>query len=243
MQCIVTAGPTYEELDKVRRLTNFSTGRLGSELASFLTERGHEVTLLRGYYSTWHGQTGSKHAQTFTTTADLRQRLMGLAGTGVKAVFHAAAVSDFGFGKIWSRSADGQLTEVQSGKLTTRGGALLAELVPTKKIIHHLRDWFEDACIVGWKYEVEGSRETVLNLARRQLTESRTDACVANGSAYGHGFGLVPANGDVADLPDRVRLFEALDEFAKTLICLRTKFPPPCGARGTATGRPEVYPT
>ena len=215
MQCIVTAGPTYEELDDVRRLTNFSTGRLGSELAAFLMECGHEVTLLRGYYSTWHGQTGSSHAQTFTTTDDLRLRLMALAGTGVKAVFHAAAVSDFGFGKIWSRSADGQLTEVQSAKLTTRGGSLLAELVPTPKIIHHLRDWFTNACIVGWKYEVEGSRETVLSLARRQLAESRTDACVANGSAYGRGFGLVPAQGDVLDLPDRIELFGALAEFAK----------------------------
>ncbi|HYG35630.1 MAG TPA: phosphopantothenoylcysteine decarboxylase, partial [Clostridia bacterium] len=46
MRCIVTAGPTYESLDNVRRLTNFSTGRLGSELVNFLTERGHEVILL-----------------------------------------------------------------------------------------------------------------------------------------------------------------------------------------------------
>ena len=37
MRCIVTAGPTYEPLDEVRRLTNFSTGRLGIELANFLT--------------------------------------------------------------------------------------------------------------------------------------------------------------------------------------------------------------
>ena len=87
--------------------------------------------------------------------------------------------------------------------------------MPTPKIIHHLRDWFANACIVGWKYEVEGSRETVLSLARRQLAESRTDACVANGSAYGRGFGLVPAQGDVLDLPDRIELFGALAEFAK----------------------------
>ena len=46
MHCIVTAGPTYEPLDKVRRLTNFSTGRLGSELVTFLTARGHDTTLL-----------------------------------------------------------------------------------------------------------------------------------------------------------------------------------------------------
>jgi phosphopantothenoylcysteine decarboxylase/phosphopantothenate--cysteine ligase len=52
MKCIVTAGPTFEELDEVRRLTNFSTGTLGTELADFLMERGHEVELLRGQGAT-----------------------------------------------------------------------------------------------------------------------------------------------------------------------------------------------
>src|SRR5947209_3565355 len=51
MHCVVTAGPTYESLDEVRRLTNFSTGKLGSELANFLAARGHTVTLPpRGWF-------------------------------------------------------------------------------------------------------------------------------------------------------------------------------------------------
>ena len=41
MHCIVTAGPTHEPIDKVRRLTNHSTGRLGTGLAKHLT--GGEV--------------------------------------------------------------------------------------------------------------------------------------------------------------------------------------------------------
>ena len=45
MNCIVTAGPTFEPLDQVRRLTNMSTGRLGTELANFLTAQGHTVGL------------------------------------------------------------------------------------------------------------------------------------------------------------------------------------------------------
>jgi drug/metabolite transporter (DMT)-like permease len=47
MKCIVTAGPTYEELDEVRRMTNFSTGALGSELANYLVDQGRAVELLR----------------------------------------------------------------------------------------------------------------------------------------------------------------------------------------------------
>ena len=51
-KCIVTAGPTYEELDEVLKMTNFSTGALGTGLADYLAGLGHEVELLTGYYST-----------------------------------------------------------------------------------------------------------------------------------------------------------------------------------------------
>ena len=79
MQCIVTAGPTFEPLDEVRRLTNFSTGRLGSELASFLAARGHDATLLIGQQATYRGERHARKVETFTTTANLRDRLEALA--------------------------------------------------------------------------------------------------------------------------------------------------------------------
>ncbi len=94
MNCIVTAGPTFEPLDKVRRLTNFSTGRLGCELAQFLTRAGHSVTLFLGQQAT-HQPPAGVALNRFTTTANLREHLQKLAGPGVDAVFHAAAVSDF----------------------------------------------------------------------------------------------------------------------------------------------------
>jgi phosphopantothenate---cysteine ligase (CTP) len=98
------------------------------------------------------------------------------------------------------------LSVVTSGKVSTRSGALLAELVPTPKLIAELRDWFPAAFLVGWKYEVEGTRETVLERCRVQLQECRTDLCVANGPAYGPGFGIVHATGAVEQVPDRAAL-------------------------------------
>ena len=156
MNCIVTAGPTYESLDKVRRLTNSSTGCLGIELANSLAARGHDVTLLVGTQASYAGERRARRVETFTTTADLRERLQNLANQSTHAVFHPAAVSDFLFGKIWSRSPQGALSEIKSGKISTRQGTLLAELVPTPKIIAGLRDWFPKARIVGWKYETDG---------------------------------------------------------------------------------------
>ena len=216
MKCVVTAGPTFENLDQARRLTNFSTGRLGTELANFLTARGHDVTFLLGEQSTHCGERNVANIIRFTTTADLSAKLQAVAKQNCDAVFHAAAVSDFMFGKVWSRSASGELVEITSGKFSTRAGNLLAELVPTPKIIVSLRDWFPKAWIVGWKYEVEGDRAGVLKAAQTQIRDSRTDACVANGPAYGRSFGLLTAAGKLADVRGSEELFSALESLIQS---------------------------
>lgn len=211
MNCIVTAGPTYEPLDEVRRLTNFSTGRFGSLLANFLVERGHSVTLCFGHYSTHQGEQKAHVVEKFTTTNDLRQRLQALSQGKVDAVFHAAAVSDFGFGKIFEQQPDGEMVEVRSGKISTRLGKLYAELVPRPKIIRELRGWFPKALLVGWKYEVDGDRDLALSRSEAQIRDNGTDACVANGPAYGLGFGLVTGPGRNVHYSDLEELFVALE--------------------------------
>ena len=215
MNCLVTAGPTYENLDSVRRLTNFSTGRLGSELVNFLAGHGHDVTLLIGQQATWRGERQAGRVETFTTTADLQARLERWSGEPVDAVFHAAAVSDFRFGKIWLRSPAGELSEIKSGKISTRAGTLMAELLPTPKIIASLRSLFPQAKLVGWKYEVDGDRAGALRAAENQLRECLTDACVANGPAFGHGFGLVTGAGKCVDISGAEELFDRLEKFVR----------------------------
>lgn len=88
----------------------------------------------------------------------------------------------------------------------------MAELTPTTKIIAHLREWFPQSLLVGWKYEVDGDRTGVIALAERQITECRTNACVANGRAYGLGFGLVPGTGKCAHFRDAESLYSALEQ-------------------------------
>ena len=123
MNCIVTAGPTFEPLDDVRRLTNFSTGRLGTELANFLTARGHTVTLLIGESATWPGERQARTVKVFSSTKDLRAKLKSFSRKKVDAIFHAAAVSDFAFGKMSIRDADGKLKAfTPTKKISTRGG-------------------------------------------------------------------------------------------------------------------------
>ena len=212
MNCIVTAGPTFEPLDDVRRLTNFSTGRLGTELANFLTARGHKVTLLIGESATYAGARKATAVKTFSTTADLRAKLKTFSGKKVDAIFHAAAVSDFAFGQIFTEKKPGGFMALKAAKkISTRNGALLAELVPTPKIIAELRGWFPKTKIIGWKFEADGGRADVLRAAAKQLADCTTDFCVANGPAYGKGFNLVSADAQ-KHFATMEKLFTALEK-------------------------------
>jgi phosphopantothenoylcysteine decarboxylase/phosphopantothenate--cysteine ligase len=212
MNCIVTAGPTCEPLDDVRRLTNFSTGRLGTELANFLTARGHRVTLFVSEAATYAGERRATAVKTFSTTADLRAKLKAFSGKKVEAIFHAAAVSDFAFGQIFAETKSGEFAALKaSKKISTRKGSLLVELVPTPKIIAALRGWFPKAKIVGWKFEADGQRTDTLRAAKKQLADCATDFCVANGPAYGRGFNLVSAD-EQKHFADAQKLFAALEK-------------------------------
>ncbi len=213
MHCIVTAGPTYEPIDQVRRLTNHSTGQLGTGLAKRLADDGHKVTLLRGTLATHTEQPVGVELQLFTTSADLAEKLERLAKAD--AIFHAAAVSDFAAGQVFRRTDEGKLEPLNQGKLGTREGELLLELKPTPKIIASLRDWFAEAFLVGWKYEVDGDRDSALGQGQTQIVENQTNGCVVNGPAYGNGFGWLSNDHPAEHLADKAELFNNLAGLAK----------------------------
>lgn len=216
MNCIVTAGPTYEPLDEVRRLTNFSTGRLGTELANYLAARGHKVLLLIGETSVYASARKAQRVEHFSTTTDLHDKLKALSAKKTDGIFHAAAVSDFTFGRIFEPGEEGKLSEIKGAKkIPTRRGKLLVELLPTSKIISELRDWFPKSKIVGWKFEADGQRADAVASGQKQIAECSTDLCVVNGPAYGEGFGLIGGKGAPAHLPNPPVLFDALEKFLR----------------------------
>ena len=212
MRCLVTAGPTYEPLDRVRRLTNFSTGSLGTELANRLVADGHEVLLLRAEEASATPPVAAVSVESFSTTSDLAARFLGHTTTDRIAIFHAAAVSDFTFGLVYDRDEAGTLTPIYQGKLNTRRGAIFAELKPTPKILVNLREWYPKALIIGWKYEVDGLLDDAVEKGLSQLADCSTDYCVINGPAYGSGFGLAQRGGQLWHLSSRAELYQRLLE-------------------------------
>ena len=178
MHCLVTAGPTVEPIDAVRRLTNHSTGRLGCCLADAFARGGHRVTLLLSETAVHAPKSKKVRVLRFNTTKDLHEQLEAASSLRVKAVFHVAAVSDF------------TVKRPRKGKIPTTA-SLTLELKPTPKLINSLRKWFPDAFLVGWKYEVDGGKKSTLAAARAQIKKCKTNACVVNGPVYGEGFGIV----------------------------------------------------
>jgi phosphopantothenoylcysteine synthetase/decarboxylase len=217
MRFLVTLGPTYESLDEVRRLTNFSTGTLGTELVNFLTEQGHSVTALRGYYAICTTPLRASAVQPFTTTDHLLSLFRECAAHPYDGVFHAAAVSDFKFGKIFERASDGSLNALNGGKVSTRSGTLVAELLPTAKIIAHLRALFPSAKLFGWKYEVDGDQGAALEAGKRQIRDNHTDFCVVNGRAYGAAFGVLSKQGSIEHTRDSATLCQTLLRLASSV--------------------------
>jgi len=197
MKIIVTCGPSYEPIDEVRRITNFSTGELGTRLARALARAGHDVVCFKGVAATTKESADPARVVPFTTNDDLAAQLRALDGRGeIGAVFHAAALADF---KIeWAHAGQ--------RKISSRAGAVTLTLVPSNKVISELRGLFPAAQLVGWKYELDGTRAEVLAKAERQLAENRTDVCVLNGVAYGRGFGACAAGQPPVHLADAAAL-------------------------------------
>jgi len=209
VHCLVTAGPTVEPLDKVRRITNHSTGRLGSRLADALKRADHRVTLLLSNAACHQPQEKGVQIIGFSTATDLQRQLRTAQSDAIKAIFHVAAISDYRVNCIRNTKTGSKLN---SGKIPTQEGPITVELTPTPKIIRQLHRWYPKAKIIGWKYEVDGNRENAIAVARDQIKRCRTNACVANGPGYGEGFALVSTDG-VTHSPNATTLLKQLVKF------------------------------
>jgi phosphopantothenoylcysteine decarboxylase/phosphopantothenate--cysteine ligase len=192
MKVLLTCGPGYEPIDAVRRLTNHSTGSLGTLLADYFTTRGHTVICLRGSGATAPLPVAAR-LLSFGTGAELSQALQELSRRyRPAAVLHAAALSDYQVQAV--RDQKGKRLPARK-KIATADGVIQLELRPAPKIIAQLRGWFPEARLVGWKYELEKGKAAALARGRQQMQAHDLDFCVVNGLAYGRGFGLCNAAG------------------------------------------------
>ena len=205
----ITCGPAYEKIDQVRRITNFSTGKIGAILAEAFSIAGCEVICFRSEASTFPAPRGVD-VRSFSTNESLASGLQSLTREPA-IVLHAAALCDFVLESV--EGAD------PAHKLSSRAGSIRITLKPAEKVLPKIRGWFPEAKIIGWKYELDGSRKQAITRAEDQIRASNSDACVLNGTAYGAGFGLISSDFQIQHFPDKSTLATRLAHlFASTKL-------------------------
>jgi phosphopantothenoylcysteine synthetase/decarboxylase len=214
MKAIVTCGPAITPIDCVRCITNFSTGELGILLANHLARQGFEVICLKGSRATCPLPLDHVETRFFETNEDLLEILEHLASPEIAAVFHTAALSDFRVRSVVS--AEGVVGEAQ--KIPSSVGELQLTLESAPKLLPKLRALFPKAKIVGWKYELDGTREEALEKGFLQIRENFTDASIVNGSAYGSGFGFCETGTTPLHLADKTTLCTKLAAWLRAKV-------------------------
>ena len=172
---LITAGPTYEDLDPVRYLGNRSTGRMGIALAEVAAQRGATVHLLLGptHLTTDHpGIT----VHPIRSARELEAAVFALDLTQVDAAILAAAVADY-------RPATVAEQKIKKGEEPFR-----LELVRNPDIAARLgREKPAGMTLVGFALETENGEAN----ARGKLERKKLDYIVLNspneaGAAFGH---------------------------------------------------------
>ncbi len=198
MRIVITGGPSSEPIDQVRAITNRSTGELAVKLARRVAASGHSVELFLGQGAIFR----SESAKYFWTNEDLYRLLSDVVERHhIHAVFHAAALSDFGVAKL-----DIPGGQPGAAKISSDAEFIQLRLAPKPKLI------FANAYIVGWKFELDGTLEDIVREGIQQIRLNRTNACVINGEAFGPGFGFCTGNGLVHTTATRDELADWLVE-------------------------------
>ncbi len=158
---LVTAGPTCEDLDPVRYLSNRSSGRMGYALAEAATRRGARVVLVSG--PTALVAPAVAEFESVRSTEEMRQAIQKHLGEA-SVVIQTAAVVDF------------RPTRVARQKIKRGQGRVAIELEPTPDLLQEITAGNGNRLVVGFAAETEN----LLDNARAKLQAKQLDMVVAN---------------------------------------------------------------
>ncbi|SQA77449.1 DNA/pantothenate metabolism flavoprotein [Capnocytophaga ochracea] len=169
---LITAGPTYEAIDPVRFIGNFSSGKMGIALANEAVRQGAEVHLILGP-STEKNIHSQIHLHRVVSAQQMYEAAVTEFPTCDIAIL-AAAVADY------------TPETVASEKIKKKGGNLSLTLVPTVDILASLGKIKTTQTLIGFALETENE---VAN-AQTKLEKKNLNGIVLNSLRdTGAGFG------------------------------------------------------
>lgn len=182
---LITSGATKEPIDPIRMITNKSSGKTGQEIAKEAYKRGADVTLV---HSGILGLEGIKEIKA-ESASDMVDAVLGELKKGYDAVISAAAISDF--------TAEKKSTsKIKSGKSIT------LKLVSTKKLLLEVKDAYPEVKVIGFKAEVNVSKDELIKRAKDLMSSAKLDLVVANDVSEG---GMGTEDNDVLLINDKIK--------------------------------------
>ena len=167
---LVTAGPTCEDIDPVRFLTNRSSGKMGYAIAEAAVNRGAKVVLVSGPTALEKPERAE-----FVAVRSAEEMLRA-----VKKHFPECTIGIFA-----AAVADYRVAEPSSAKIKRTAESLSVRLEPNVDILSAMAKNKGDRLVVGFAAETENVAEN----ACKKLAQKNADLIVANDvTAEGAGF-------------------------------------------------------
>lgn len=171
---LITAGPTYEKIDPVRFIGNYSSGKMGYALAEECAECGAEVELVSGPVS-----------------INLNRANIHITKVESAAQMYAAAVNAFpktDIAILCAAVADFTPRETKDVKIKREKGDMAIQLVPTKDIAAELGQMKKESqFMVGFALETNDETNNAIN----KLKAKKLDFIVLNSlNDKGAGFSV-----------------------------------------------------
>ena len=187
MHILITSGGTSEAIDRVRAITNHSTGSLGKILAEMALAKGHQVTLI----TTPTALKPDPHPHLHLLLVQNVEELLTQMKTEVphhQFLIHAMAVSDYtpvymtGLEEV-EKAQDLHSfihRENQEPKISSKEEYQVLFLNKNPKIISLVKEWNPAIQLIGFKLLVDVSSAELIQVARESLVKNHASMIVAN---------------------------------------------------------------
>ena len=187
MNILITSGGTSEKIDRVRSITNHSTGQLGKIIAETFLDKGDQVTLVTTPKAVRPAAHPNLTIVLIENVSELLETLEPLVHTH-DVLIHALAVSDYTpvyMTGLEAVAASTDMTEFlnktnSESKISSQDDVQVLFLKKTPKIISLVKKWNPDIRLIGFKLLVDVSNEELLETARASLIKNQAEIIVAN---------------------------------------------------------------
>ena len=162
---MITAGPTYEKIDPVRFIGNYSSGKMGFALAEECARRGAEVTLIAGPVNCQLSSVNGQRIQRINVeSCEQMYQAATEAFPKQDAAILCAAVADY------------RPEHIADQKIKREGDDLVIRLKPTHDIAAALGQMKQQQVLVGFALETNDEQSN----AQKKLEKKNLDFIVLN---------------------------------------------------------------